>query len=75
MELRGLKEKSPWMVSSHQMQKFLKKEADGFVAQLCSLEISQFQQMLSSHKMQKFLKKGVDGFVAQLCSSRFTRNN
>lgn len=41
MELRGLKEKSPKMVRSHQMQKFLKKGADGFVAQLCSLEVSQ----------------------------------
>ena len=41
MELRELKEKSPQIVSSHQMQKFLKKGADGFVAQLCSLEVSQ----------------------------------
>jgi hypothetical protein len=42
IELRGLKEKSPHIVSSHQMQKFLKKGANGFVAQLCSLEVSQF---------------------------------
>ena len=41
VELRGLKAKSPQMVSSHQMQKFLKKGVDGFVAQLCSLEVSQ----------------------------------
>ena len=41
VKLRGLKEKSPQMISSHQMQKLLKKGADGFVAQLCSLEVSQ----------------------------------
>ena len=41
VELRGLKEKSPQMVSSHQMQKLVKKGADGFVAQLCSLKVSQ----------------------------------
>ncbi len=41
VELRGLKAKSSQMVSSHQMQKFLKKGVDGFVAQLCSLEVSQ----------------------------------
>jgi hypothetical protein len=29
------------MVSSHQMQKLLQKGADGFVSQLCSLEVSQ----------------------------------
>ena len=38
---KGLKEKSPQMVISHQMQKLLKKCADGFVAQLCSLKVSQ----------------------------------
>ena len=32
VELRGLKAKSPQIVSSHQMQKFLKKGVDGFVA-------------------------------------------
>ena len=37
VELRGLKEKFPHMVSSYQMQKFLKKGIDGFVAHLCSL--------------------------------------
>ena len=40
VELRGLKAKSPQRVSSHQMQKLFKKGADGFVAQLCSLEFS-----------------------------------
>ena len=41
MELRGLKEKSPKMLISHQMQKLLKKSIDGFVAQLCLVEVSQ----------------------------------
>ena len=40
VELRGLKEKFSQLVSSHQMPKLLKKGADGFVAQLCSLEVS-----------------------------------
>ena len=59
VELRGLKEKSPQVVSSHQMQKLLKKGADGFVAQLCSLEVSQsnslthpnLQSLIDFHKM------------------------
>ena len=41
VELMGLKAKSPQMVTSHQMQKFLKKGVDGFVAKLCFLEVSQ----------------------------------
>ena len=48
VELRGLKEKSPQMVSSHQMQKLLKKDADGLVAQLCSLEVSQSNALTHS---------------------------
>jgi hypothetical protein len=42
IELRGLKEKSPHIVSSHQLQTLLQKGADGFVAQLCSLEVSTY---------------------------------
>jgi hypothetical protein len=34
------------MVSSHQMKKFLKKGMDGFVAQLCSLEVSQSNALI-----------------------------
>ena len=41
VDLRGLKENFPQLVSSNQIQKLLKKGADGFVAQLCSLEVSQ----------------------------------
>lgn len=37
IKLRGLCAKAPQIVSSHQMQKMLKKEMDGFVAQLFSL--------------------------------------
>ena len=46
VELRGLKENPPQMVSSHQMQKFLKKGADGFVDKLCSLEVSQSNALI-----------------------------
>ena len=42
IELRGLKEKSPHIVSSHQMQTLLQKGANVFVAQLCSLEVSTY---------------------------------
>ena len=45
MELRGLKEKSPQMIISHQMKKLLKKGVDGSVPQLCSLEVSQFSAL------------------------------
>jgi len=38
IKLRGLHAKSSYMVSSYKMQKMLKKGADGFVAQLFSLE-------------------------------------
>ena len=68
VELRGLKEKSPQMVSSHQMQKFLKKVADGFVAQLCSLEVSQsnalthpYSQAIIDHHsvILRYMPKGI----------------
>ena len=48
VELRGLKAKSPQMVSSHQMQKLLMKDADGLVAQLCSLKVSQSNALTHS---------------------------
>jgi len=37
VELRGLPIKSPQMVTSHQIQKMLKKRVEGFVAQFSSL--------------------------------------
>ena len=67
VELRGLKAKFPQLVSSHQMQKLLKKGANGFVAQLCSLEVSQsralthpdLQEIIDHHSVIFDIPKGL----------------